>query len=531
MRSEPFKRLLDSLPVAVYTCDAEGRITDYNEHAIRLWGRAPNLHDAEERYCGSFRLHLPDGRTVPHADCWMARALRENRAYEGHEIIVERPDGSRRCVLAHATPIRDDTGKLTGAINVLLDITAHREAQEALRESGERLRSVIDVEGRRKDDFLATLGHELRNPLTPLRAELDIMRMTNFDPATVKESHALIERQVEHLTRLVGDLLDLSRVSHGLLRVEKAPTAIEAVVEAAIEATRGFILAASHELDVELPNEPVELVADAFRLSEVLTNLLTNAAKYTPPGGKIALRVEADDNEVRISVRDTGIGIPQDRLDSIFEMFGQVDRSLEKGYRGLGIGLSIAKALVEMHGGTIAARSGGPQNGSEFLVRLPRAPAGAAPSIVQGADAGPTATATGNAAPGSPAVTPRRVLLVDDNDDVVRALSRLVRLLGHDVHVAVDGEQAVAAAATYRPDLVLMDIGLPRLNGYAAARRIRDQAWGRRMKLVAMTGWGQEHDKQRSRDAGFDRHLTKPVELDVLRDLLALPQAGLEPFS
>ncbi|HEV8581397.1 MAG TPA: ATP-binding protein [Thermoanaerobaculia bacterium] len=359
-----FRCLLENLPAGAYTCDPEGLITYYNQNAVQLWGRAPKLHDATDRFCGSFKLYAVDGSPIHHDQCWMALALRTNQEYNGHEIVVERPDGRRLTVLAYANPVRDESGKLLGAVNVLVDISDRKLAEEALREAN-----------RNKDEFLATLAHELRNPLAPIRNALEIMKLASDNAAIVEQARAMIERQVEQMVRLVDDLLDVSRVTRNQLKLRTEPVDLAAAVRGAIEASGPLIKEMGHELEVSLPEEPVCMEADAVRLTQVFLNLLNNAAKYTPRGGRIWLTIEPEGDGVVVRVRDTGVGIPAAMLPRIFEPFIQVDHSLGRSQGGLGIGLTLVRRLVDLHGGSIEARSEGPGRGSEFLVRLPaRAP-------------------------------------------------------------------------------------------------------------------------------------------------------------
>jgi PAS domain S-box-containing protein len=495
-----FRRLLEKLPVGAYTCDRAGLITFFNEAAEQLWGRQPRLNDAADRFCGSFKIFLPDGTPLDRAECWMARSLREDRAYNGHEIVVERPDRSRRTVLVHANPLHDESGRLIGTVNVLVDVTGLKEAEERLRDAD-----------RRKDEFLATLAHELRNPLAPIRNALQLLRLDGSNPVTLERARAMMERQLHHMVRLIDDLMDISRITRNKLALRKERVELAAVVRSAVEAARPAIEAAGHELRIALPIEPIYLDADLTRLAQVFANLLNNAAKYMEPGGRIQLCGALNDGEVVVRVRDTGIGIPPDMLPRIFEIFTQVERSLERAQGGLGIGLSLARGLVEMHGGTIEAHSAGPGRGSEFRVRLPVLDTEEVDEP-QVADAGEWPDA---------GEKKRRILVVDDNKDSAASLSKMLELTGNEVRTAHDGLQAVEAARTFQPEVVLLDIGLPKLNGYDAARRIRALPGGQSMFLIALTGWGQDEDKRRSAEAGFNLHLVKPMDPAALENLLA----------
>ena len=316
----------------------------------------------------------------------------------------------------------------------------------------------------------------------------------------------MMDRQLTHMVRLVDDLLDVSRISRNKLELRRARVTLAEVVSSAVETARPAIDAAGHELTVALPDGPVVLDADLTRLAQVFSNLLTNSAKYTPPGGRIGLTATRGDGTVSVTVRDTGIGIPAAAMPTIFDMFSQVDRSVERSAGGLGIGLALVKGLVEMHGGAVTAVSDGEGRGSAFTVTLP---------VVTGTISGESVNGVHSPAPG------RRVLVVDDNRDGAESMAEMLRLLGNEVATAHDGLEAVVAAGAFRPDVILMDIGMPRLNGLDAARRIREQSWGKAIAIVALTGWGQDGDRERSREAGCDGHLVKPVSLVDLQRMLA----------
>jgi PAS domain S-box-containing protein len=376
----------------------------------------------------------------------------------------------------------------------------------------ERLRLIRQLQqaDRRKDEFLATLAHELRNPLAPLRNGLRVMKLARGDTETVEQSREMMDRQIVHMVRIVDDLLDLSRISRGKVELRKERVELAKIVEQAVETSRPLMDQAGHELTVILPPAPIFVDGDATRLSQVFANLLNNAAKYTERGGRVTLSVERRGGEVVVTVADTGVGIPAHMLPRVFDMFTQVDRSLEKSQGGLGIGLSLVKGLVELHGGRVSARSAGHGKGSAFTVRLPEAPN---PNLPR--DSVPTSR------DGQPAAPRRRVLVVDDNRDAAISLAQLLRILGNETRVAHDGLAALDVAAAFAPHLVLLDIGMPRLNGYDTARRIREQPWGLDMRLVALTGWGQEGDKRKSQEAGFNFHMVKPIDPTELEELLS----------
>ncbi len=627
---ERYRRLVELLPVAVYTVDAGGLLTFHNAHAATLWGGAPDAGDHRLGFGGLLRAWTVDGVALPRDETPVATTLRDGRAFRNVEAVVERPDGFRITVLVNIDPIRDEHGAITGAIVAFHDTSALKRAQQALRDSEEAFRSLVavvtdvpwstDVSGavveplpawanytgqaweqyrgsgwldaihaddreyarhawaaaaatgadyrsryrlwhaasgqhrhvearaarlfdgrgmvrgwigsctdvheqtlareellladRRKDEFLATLAHELRNPLAPVRNSLEIMRRARGEPALVEQARETMDRQVRLMERLMDDLLDVSRITRNRLELRRAPVELAAVLQQAVEACRPLCIAAGQRLSVRLPDEPVWLDADAVRLVQLFSNLLNNASKYSDRGGHIRLHAERSGDAVVVTVADDGIGIPAAMLPTIFGMFAQVERGLERSRGGLGIGLTLVKQLVELHGGSVVARSEGPGKGSEFAVRLPVA-APPSPSPSGGA---PTAAAAGAGR--------RRYLVVDDNQDAATTLAMLLRLSGDEVHVAHDGDEALAVAAAHRPDIVLLDLGLPKRSGHDVCRALRAEPWGRELTIVALTGWGQTEDRRRSVEAGFDGHLVKPVDHAVLMQLLASARQG-----
>jgi PAS domain S-box-containing protein len=737
-----YRQLVQSLPAAVYSCDADGRITLFNDAAVALWGRSPTI--GEDLWCGSWRIYRPDGSPMPLDECPMAIALREGRSVRDEEIVIERPDGTRRHVLPHPEPVRDSAGNVIGATNMLVDITDRKQAEqtqsllaaivassddaiisksldgvitswnagaerifgytaeeavgqsitmlipperlseeeqiinrlsrreridhfetirvakdgralnisltvspicdrngrvtgaskvarditdrkrseEALQELRKQLQQVTDtmavavvrctadhryqwvnpgyaaivqrspeeVAGRpiaeiigeeayqvirphiervlsgkrvefevqlpykgvglrwiraayvptygsgaapdgwvgviididqqkqfendlreadrRKDEFLAVLAHELRNPLAPICSGLELMRLAGDDRALVEEVRATMERQTRQMVRLIDDLLDVSRITRGTVELRKCRVELASIVQSAVETARPIIEDFRHRLTISLPREPVVLEADPTRIAQVIANLLNNAAKYMQRGGSIELKAHREGEWVTVSVKDSGIGIPAAMLDRVFDMFTQVDRSLEQSQSGLGIGLTLVKRLVEMHGGSVEAHSAGNGQGSEFVVRLP---------VVVGS----LSDADGGNDQQISATRKRRVLVVDDNEQAGKVLGMLLKALGNEVRTACDGLAAIDVAAEFRPDVILMDIGMPKLNGFETARRIREQPWGQKIVLAALTGWGQDEDRRRSKEAGFDYHFVKPVEPATLKKLLA----------
>ena len=498
-----FLKVLETLPAAAYTCDAQGLITYYNSHAVDLWGRRPRLRDAADRFCGSFKLFATDGTWIPHDECWMALALRNRTEYVGKEIVFERPNGDRLTALAHINPILDDSGVLQGAVNVVVDVTERRRAEDALKAADQA-----------KNEFLATLAHELRNPLAPLRNATRILQLDGAPSPNLRWALEVIDRQMRQMTRLIDDLMDISRITVNKLELRKSTVELGEIVRAAVESSHPLLESCGHTLRVTV--EPRVFVdGDLTRLAQVVSNLLNNAARYMERGGRVWLTAERQGGDAVLSVRDEGIGLPADMLTQIFEIFAQVDRSLSRSRGGLGIGLTLVKRIVEMHGGTVTAFSDGAGKGSEFVVRLPARAAEPTPS--RGAGSG-----RAHPAPVS------RVLVVDDNEDAAASLGMLLEMAGHEVRTAHDGEAALAAAEDFRPDVAFLDIGLPRMNGYEVAERIRGQAWGNEILLIALTGWGQDSDRLRSKEAGFDRHLVKPVDPATLLEMLSRPSRDLE---
>lgn len=797
-------KVLELLPVATYTCDPQGLITFYNSHAEMLWGRAPRLNDPVDRFCGSFKIFAADGTQIDHEQCWMALALKSGNQFNSQEIIIERPDRTRVTVLAHANPLRDEAGKISCAVNVLIDISDRKQAEQAqarlaaivessedaivgksldgrifswnagaerlfgytpeeaignsitmlippdkldeerdiltrlrqgqriehleterLRKDGQRidisltvspirnragqivgaskiarditerkradkalvalkdeqaaqladlrrlhemstrlattvdlhplldeildvatavegtdmgLLSLSDLDGdglrvgastgldenllksvefikpgsgacgtcfqehrrvivenvetdpitepslealrragiksihstplitrsgrligvlttyfrrthrpsdraihlsnlcarqavdfienarlyaelrladQRKDEFLATLAHELRNPLAPLSNSLQILALSkNLDPniAAIRE---IMERQVSHMVRLVDDLLEVSRITRGSIELRLEPVALSTVLSTAIEISRPVIDKLQHQLQVTLPPASLVLDADSCRLAQIFANLINNAAKYTPEGGMITVSTRLEGAFVVVSVRDTGYGIPSDMLHQIFEMFAQVDRTRRRSQGGLGIGLTLAKRLVEMHGGEIEAHSAGLGQGSEFVVRLPVTTKSISSSAICEVADSPI-----GAAVQQPPIGTRKILIVDDTPAAAYMLGRLLENIGQQVQTADCAEAALEQVRRERPDLIISDIEMPEIDGHELARRLRREPGLERMPLVALTGHGEERDRIQTKASGFDHHLVKPVSLAALEELL-----------
>ena len=616
---------LEALPVPAYTCDAEGRITWCNEHAVTLWGRRPRLNDSAERFSGAEILLAPDGSRLAVERSPTALALAERKPYEGCETVLVRPDQSRRTVLSYATPSFDAHGTLLGATTVMIDITVReerqREAQRALRESEVNFRGffdsvavgavqvnaagrivavndryceitgytreellqmspfdldhpddrqgdadrvlkalsdpaglyhaekryvrkdgtvrwvhvaanilrdelqrpvqtaavVLDISERKraeealqhadrmKDEFLATLAHELRNPLAPLTSAAELLRTAgNGDGDWCRK---VIDRQIRHLTRLIDDLLDVSRITRDKLELRKERIELADVIQGALEASLPMLERCEQTVVTSLPTEPVYVDGDLIRMTQVFTNLLTNAAKFTENPGAVRVTARRDAENVFVSVEDSGIGIASEDLPRIFDKFYQSPQRGERFLGGLGIGLSLVQRLVDLHGGDVEARSGGPGMGSEFIVRLPLARSEPRAMTLHAAERSPNRST--------------RILIVDDNVDGADALGRLLSVMGQETATEYDGPSALQRAAAFDPDVVLLDLGMPGMDGFEVCRALREKSGAKRPKIVALTGWGRRQDVARTKEAGFDAHLVKPVDRARLSQLLA----------
>ncbi len=492
--------ILDHLSVGVGLVDGEGRMILSNS-TMRDYipERIPSRDPARIQRWRS------DGDAVPPQGWAAERALRGETIRPGQEFSYQGDDGRDVSVLTSAVPFRGGEGQVLGAIVVLQDITAHKEANRALQAAD-----------RRKDEFLATLAHELRNPLAAIRnaaAILTAMESSNPEARWVPE---VIDRQLEQMSRLLEDLLDVSRIAHDKLALRRQRVELSAVVHDAIETCGPHLDAGKHALAVALPAEPIVLHADPVRLEQIFSNLISNAAKYTPPGGHIRVTGERRGDEVAICVKDDGVGISPEMLPRLFEIFSQGERALERSQGGLGVGLSLVRGLLGLHGGRVEAKSEGLGKGSEFTVHLPL--------IAPGASASPSPRV---AAERTAVAAKRRVLIADDARDSADSLAVILAMKGHETHAAYDGEEAMTAAARLRPDVVILDIRMPRRNGYEACRWIREQPWGKAMVLIALSGWGTEDDRRRTEEAGFDHHLVKPVAPDVLFALIASRPAAM----
>jgi PAS domain S-box-containing protein len=504
--------IMEEAQVAIYfSLDRECRQITGNYQAYQLLGlpQGSNLSATPSQGEGSAYRVFRKGRQLTGHELPMQVAAATGQVIQDVELKLLRPDGTARIVTMNATPLRQPDGQIRGVVGTCLDITERKQYEEYLQEAD-----------RRKDEFLATLAHELRNPLAPIRNAVNILRKLGSKETAWEQARSMIDRQVTLMARLVDDLLDVSRIGRGKIHLRKERLNLATMVESALETSRPLLTAARHDLTVTLPSQPCYVEGDLVRLAQALANLLNNAAKYTPEGGRISLSVEQDGAQALVRVRDNGIGISQEILPRIFEMYAQADHSWERAQGGLGIGLTLVRNLVEMHGGTVEAHSHGSYQGSEFILRLPLLPALPEQSHPQeqGSMDRPAATTSERL----------RILVVDDNVDSTESLALLLRLQGHEVRTARDGPSALELAATFRPEVLLLDIGMPGMSGYEVARQTRQMPEVSNAFLVAQTGWAQDEDRRRALEAGFDHHLVKPVDFAALEQLLASRRSRAE---
>lgn len=494
-----YETVLSNIPDMVYAFDLKGRFSYANEALLRMWGKT-----AEEALGKNFlELGYPAWHAAKH-DREIRTVVKTKQPLRDEVPFIE--DDMLNIYDYIFAPVLGEGGEVEAIVGAMRDVTQRKQLEQELQT---RVEESAAAE-RKKDEFIALLAHELRNPLAPVRNGLQVLSLAGNDPEKIQRVHKMMDRQLTHMVRLIDDLLDVSRMNRNKLHLQKTQVLMEEVINNAVETIRPAIEAAHHQLFISLPDEPLYLNADLTRLAQVFSNLLSNSVKYTPSGGEIWLEVIRQNDQVEVSVRDTGIGIPPAALTRIFDMFSQVPRSLEDHSGGLGIGLALVKVLVEMHGGEVTAASDWPSKGSTFTVRLP---------LIH------VTPAEGEQLPTkSSAITSRRaarqILVVDDNQDSSHSMAMIFELLGHDVRVAHDGLQAIATVEEFQPDIVLMDIGMPNLNGYDATRQIRARPGGKDITIIAITGWGQENDRARSKAAGCDGHLVKPVSLQDIEKLL-----------
>jgi PAS domain S-box-containing protein len=488
---ERFRLLVDSVKeYAIFMLDTEGRVASWNLGAERIIG-----YTAAEIIGRHFSCFYPAEaaeRGAPQQD--LDSAI-EHGSIENNGRRV-RQDGSRFWANVVITAVYDLDGKLRGFAKITRDLTERKQFEE-LEESRQRTQ-----------EFLAMLSHELRNPLAPLKTAVGILSLRELHDPVVEQARDVIERQVQHLTRLVDDLLDVSRITSGRIRLSNEPLELAAIIGRAVEAARPLLDSKGHSLEIKQPGRPVWVRGDLTRLTQVFVNLLNNAAKYTPDSGQIGIEVELFDDNAAIHIRDNGVGIAAELLPRVFDLFTQGQRPLDRADGGLGVGLALVHRLVSLHGGTVRASSEGSGRGSEFVVTLPKFSEETSMTVASLSE------------PTGQLPRRRRLMVIDDNKDAAESMSMLLELWGHEVVCAYDGRTALTAAAKYHPDAVFLDIGLPGMDGYEIAERLRESPDSARAVLIAITGYGQDEDRRRSRDAGIDHHLVKPVAPDTLQNLL-----------
>jgi PAS domain S-box-containing protein len=494
--------LLTSIGDAVIATNAQGRVAFMNSMAESLCGWAQG--DAAGRPLEDVFVIVNEETRVA-AENPVERVLTAGGivGLANHTLLLAR-DGTEYPIDDSAAPIRSEHGELSGAVMVFRDITERRKDEK----DRERLYQQVRDNDRRKDEFLAMLAHELRNPLAAIGNAITLAKLSEHQEH-VEWSLEVIDRQMRHLSRLIDDLLDVSRISRGMIELRRAVVDATPIVESAVETVRPLFEARKHRVELAIDRGNLWVDVDATRLEQIVVNLLNNAAKFSENQGRVALTAARVGEEIVISVRDEGIGIPSERLPEMFELFAQGDRSLARSEGGLGVGLTVVKKLAEMHGGRVRAHSEGSGKGSEFTVNLPAAER---PKVAGPVASGPAASSPGRSC---------RILVVDDNKDMAAGMAALLKLRGHDVAIALNGPDAIQVAEGHRPEFVLLDIGLPGMNGYEVAARLRQEPACRGTVIVAVTGYGQKDDQARSRTAGFDYHLVKPIDHDALMTILS----------
>jgi PAS domain S-box-containing protein len=492
--------IIDSSDDAIVSKTLQGIVTSWNPAATQLFGYEP------EEIIGKPIITIIPPDLHAEEDGIMAR-LRRGERIDHYETVRLAKDGRRIDISLTISPMRNEDGAIIGASKIARDITERRRTEHLLREAD-----------RRKDEFLATLAHELRNPLAPICAAAELLKHAKSLAPELRVATAILERQARHMTHLVDDLLDVSRITSGRIRLHPEPVELAHLLRAVIEAHRQPAETSRHQITFAPTTQAVHVTGDRVRLTQVFANVLHNAIKYTPPGGKIEITLRTEEEQAVVSIRDNGMGVPAEMLTHIFEPFAQLDRSYERPDGGLGIGLTLAKRLVELHKGHIQANSAGIGKGTEFRVRLP-------------AGTAPVAQAPSASSADSDFSVTRRVLIADDNHDAAVSLSMLLQSMGHETRVVHDGIEAVEEAEVFHPDIVLLDLGMPRLDGYETARKLASRPWAADTRIVAVTGWGQDADRKRAKAAGFHRHLVKPVDLDALQQVMSGDSAQRDPPS
>jgi two-component system, chemotaxis family, CheB/CheR fusion protein len=508
--------LMESPEVAIISKSLDGIIESWNPGAERIYG-----YTAEEAIGQSISIVIPAENR--HELPAIIERLKRGETVRTFETVRIRKDGSRFDASISVAPVKDDQGQMVGAVAIARDISDRKRLE---RELQSRIAELSEV-GRRKDEFLAMLAHELRNPLAPLQSALEILAMGVADSNMIEWAREVMGRQVDQLSGLVDGLLDVSRMMQGRIELHREPAELATIIARAVEMAQPLIDSRGHKLTVVVPPRPIWIEIDVLRLVQVLTNLLNNAAKYTKTPGQIWLQARQDHGEAVVRIADTGLGIPAEMLEKVFDIFVQVNPTIARSEGGLGIGLTLVRRLVELHGGRVRAASLGPGGGSEFEVRLPtiirRSPVTVAPPSAE-----PTAAEESRSAQ---PIGRHQVLVVEDNVYAAKSFATLLRLDGHEVQVAHDGMEALEMADAFRPDVILLDIGLPGIDGYEVARRLRAQHEFNDTQIIAMTGYGQPEDRRRSREAGIDHHLVKPVKIDFVRALLARADSPAGPIS
>ena len=489
--------IVDSSDDAIVSMTLDGRVTSWNSGATQLFGYTASEMLGHPALCLS----------PPPEEHSLLDRISKGERIRHHETVRFAKDGRRIDISLSAAPMRDHTGRVVGVAQVARDITESKESEAAIKRSQEALRDA----DRRKDEFLALLAHELRNPLAPLVNAVELLRPAATADAGLRRIRDMMARQLTQLQRLVDDLLDVSRISRGCIELRHAPVPLARALEAAVETCQSLITARRHTLSMDVPADPVLVEGDFARLAQVFANLISNSVKYTEPGGRIDVAIRREDTQAVVTVRDTGIGIPIESVDTVFDMFSQVEAHRLHAGGGLGIGLALVRSLVEMHSGTVEVRSQGPGTGSTFTVRLP---------LLRSLVPVPqhASQENGSERAGQQA---RRILIADDNVDAAASLALLLQMQGHETRTAHNGQQAVELASAFNPDIIFMDLGMPQVDGIEATRQIRAKPWGKAMVIVALTGWGQERDRRQTREVGMDLHLVKPINLEGIAAVLA----------